>query len=261
MLEIYTTNILWVFVLMTYFWILGTRIKNISVVDIGWAFGFVVCGVSAVVFGQGDPLKKGILLLMVLIWSLRLGFYLIKRFRLNYEDPRYTQIKKNMGSKWINSKILLMFLFQGFLVVVLSTPFVIVSTNSISNWSIFEFAGILIWTIGLIGETIADQQMSKFKTIHKGSKKVCDIGLWRYSRHPNYFFEWVIWIGFSLFALPASYGWTSIISVAIMYYLLRYLSGVPPSEAQALKTRGRAYKEYQSKTSIFFPRMPNGRQQ
>lgn len=122
-------------------------------------------------------------------------------------------------------------------------------------FSTFEIFGLLIWMGGLVGEALADWQLDQFKK-NQPSDQVCDQGLWKYSRHPNYFFEWVIWVGYGLMAISAPYGWLGLISPILMLMLLVKVSGIPLAEAQALKTKGDAYRDYQARTSSFFPWFP-----
>jgi steroid 5-alpha reductase family enzyme len=253
MVEIVFVDLALIFCFMTLLWGLATKWQNVGVVDIGWTLSFTISGLIGFFVGEGLFSKKLILLIMIFCWSLRLAYYLIRRFEKTVEDARYTRIKQNMGRRLIDLKMLAMFLFQSLISFALAVPFLILFEFAESPWSVIEAIGVIIWMVGLAGEALADHQMFEFKLSHKNSSQVCNVGLWKYSRHPNYFFEWVIWIGFGLFILPTSYGWISIFSVAFMFYLLRFYSGVPLSEIQALKTKGDAYKEYQKHTSIFFP--------
>jgi steroid 5-alpha reductase family enzyme len=129
------------------------------------------------------------------------------------------------------------------------------SQHSFPFFSSYEVFGLLIWMGGVAGETIADYQLASFKRnpLYAGSGQVFDQGLWRYSRHPNYFFEWIVWIGYSVMAISAPFGWLGIISPILILFLLLKVSGVPLTEAHALEAHGEAYRDYQSKTSPFFP--------
>ncbi len=242
--------------LMFLFWVIGIFKNNAGIVDIGWALCFFLVIIAFLLIGDGYWMKRVLLAAMVSVWSLRLAWHLWRRFDFTVEDPRYTSLKAKFGEEMMATKMLLMFFFQGFLVIILSIPFVIVAGYSESGWSFSEAAGILCWALGIAGEYFADKELETFKADPGNSGKVCDQGLWRYSRHPNYFFEWVIWIGYFLFALPSPFGWFAIISPALMLLLLTRVSGIPLLEEQALKTKGDAYRIYQAKTSAFIPLPP-----
>jgi len=131
-----------------------------------------------------------------------------------------------------------------------------VAANSSPTISPWEIAGALLWLIAIGGESLADSQLSAFRNRPENQGKVCDRGLWKYSRHPNYFFEWMIWVAFAVVALGSTGGWLGTLSPIIMYYLLTQVTGIPPAETQSLKSRGDAYRAYQARTSAFFPLPP-----
>ena len=171
------------------------------------------------------------------------------------EDPRYQEIRKNWknGETW---KFFLFFQLQGLIALVLSLPFLITAFNTKPGISSWEMAGFYIWALGFMGEAAADRQLRLFKLNPANQGKPCNTGLWKYSRHPNYFFEWIIWAGYFVFASASPWGWVSIISPLLMLYFLTSVSGIPPAEAQAIRTKGEAYRQYQKATSPFFPWPP-----
>jgi len=251
--EMFGASFIFIMALMTLFWIVGAVKNNAGVVDIGWAFSFCVVVWAYFFIGEGFIIKRLLIALMVSAWSLRLFWYLLKRFDFHQEDPRYTALRERLGKELGRFKMFLMFLFQGFLVIILSIPFAIVSAYGTSTWHPLEGIALLIWCGGFIGEIYADRQLERFKEDPTNAGKVCQVGLWRYSRHPNYFFEWIIWIGYFLFAFPTPWGWLALSAPIIMLILLTRISGIPLAEAQAMKTKGRAYEEYKRKTSSFVP--------
>ena len=214
-------------------WIYHLIIKNAAIVDVGWGLGFILLCLIYILEGHGFNLRNTICLIMILLWGLRIVFYLLKRFTAEKEeDKRYKKIRQGFGEMaWL--KFLLIFEFQAALEMIIGIPMIIVSFNPNPGLSLFEIVGLLIFIVAFIGEAIADQQLFDFKSNKMNKGKTCDIGLWQYSRHPNYFFEWLVWVGFFVYALGSPMGWVAIISPIVMYYLLMYVSGVPMAEEQS----------------------------
>lgn len=255
--ELFGVSFLAVMFTMTILWGVSCVYKNMSVVDVGWGASFFLVALACLFFGDGDFSKKLFMVALVMIWSGRLMWHIAKRLDLNHDDPRYIEIMEGLGKDNPEFKAYLMFMFQGLLVLILSTPIILVSGYSERPWEFYEGLGFAIWLIGIYGETVSDRQLDVFKQDPKNKGKVCQVGWWKYSRHPNYFFEWVVWIGFFLFALPTWGGWVTIVSPFLMLILLTRVSGIPPAERQALKTKGEAYRDYQKRTSAFVPWFPN----
>ncbi len=250
--ELIGLSFLLVTLVMTLLWGVYWHYQNVGIVDIGWALCFFFTGIAGLIFGDGHLSKRIVLASMIAIWGLRLAWYLFKRFEPSHEDPRYTEIKKKFGPEILDFQVYLFFMFQGLLVILLSVPLLIVFGYSELPWHLYEGLGILIWGLGLFGESVADHQLETFKQNPDNKGKVCQAGLWGISRHPNYFFEWVIWIGFFCFAYP-TVGIFASISPLIILILLTRISGIPLAEKQSIKSKGEAYKEYQKTTSAFFP--------
>lgn len=246
-----------VLALMGILWMVYFFRRNSGIVDIGWAIGFSLAVWCYFFLGDGAFNRRLVIAFMVTVWSFRLTYYLLGRFVRQDEDPRYQEIRAAWGPQNVDFKFLLMFLFQGLLVVLLSLPFLIVSRNDSPDWSYWELWGFIIWAIGLIGESISDLQLEDFKKDPENKGKVMNRGLWRFSRHPNYFFEFVVWVGFFVFALGSPWGIVAILSPALILYLLLAVSGITLNEAQALKSKGEAYREYQRTTSAFVPWFPS----
>jgi steroid 5-alpha reductase family enzyme len=246
-----------VLMMMIFLWILYFFKKNAGIVDIGWAFGFVLAAWAYFFLGEGYFLKRFIMLVMVSVWGTRLAWHLYFRMVTSEEDPRYQEIRRSWGEKNTDFKFLMMFIFQGVLVIVLSLPFLIIGSLAKPGWHGVEFVGMAIWWLGFLGETYADRQLVRFKNNPDNQSKVCRRGFWRYSRHPNYFFEFVLWVGYFLFALGTPGGWLSVLSPAIMLCLLLKVSGIPMTEAEALRTKGADYEDYCRSTNPFIPWFPS----
>jgi steroid 5-alpha reductase family enzyme len=243
-------------ILMLAVWLIHLPLKNAGLVDVAWAFGLAVLAVTYSFLGNGDPLRKWLLSGMAAVWGLRLALHLLRRTIGQDEDGRYQQMRKEWGGR-IEIKFLAFFQFQALLNVVLALPFLLVSINPEKGLSAFEFTGLVIWIAALIGESVADQQLKLFKSDPANKGKTCRQGLWNYSRHPNYFFEWLVWVAYFVFALGTPYGWISIIGPILMLYFLFKVTGIPATEAQALRTRGDDYRDYQRTTSAFVPWLKN----
>lgn len=193
---------------------------------------------------------------MVTVWGGRLGWHLFRRYLKGKEDPRYAKMREQWGGDDSGILFLMMFFFQAILVVLIATPIILVNGWAPSEWGYWDFAGIILWFIGVLGESYADDQLSRFKADPENQGKICDVGLWKFSRHPNYFFEFIVWIGFFCFAFSSPAGILAAIAPIIMYGLLVKGSGIPLAEEQSLKSHGDVYKEYQQRTSEFFPWLP-----
>lgn len=245
-------------VIMALVWLWSYRIKNAGVVDIFWSYNFPVIAVILLLFAPGFETRKQLLCGMVILAGLRLGTHLAIRVtkHLREEEPRYHQIRKEWGTN-AEPKMFGFFQMQAISNVLLAVPFFIVVMNRTPELSPIEYAGAVLWIISVIGEAIADKQLANFKKDPANKGKVCDKGLWYYSRHPNYFFQWLMWMSYFVFALASPYGYIAIISPAIILYLLLKVTGIPLTEQQSLRTKGEAFKRYQETTSVFVPWFKN----
>ncbi len=191
------------------------------------------------------------------LWSIRLGYYLSKRIAAHHpqEDTRYANLRAQYGANY-EKRFLYFFLMQAVSVSILTLPVIFVFNNPNQSLNLIEFIAIGAFLISFFGEVISDSQMNSFKNIPANKGMVCNVGLWKYSRHPNYFFESCIWFSFYLFWVGTQGIWWAVYAPLTILALLVKVTGVPPSEAQSLKSRGDAYREYQRKTSMFIPWFP-----
>ena len=237
-------------------WAWCVRLKNFSPVDAFWA---ICIGLSGLVFllAESPNPKQVTAAILIGAWSARLGFHLAIRIAKHHpqEDSRYIKLREVWEGRE-NSAFLWFFQAQAISVFLLSLPFYLIAADPDPAWNVLHITGAIVAAIGLIGEAIADKQMSAFKAEDPSPQSVCKKGLWKYSRHPNYFFESVIWIGFFVFAAGSPWGWTTIYAPAIITFLLLKVTGIPPTEASAVKRKGEAYMEYQRTTSPFIPLPP-----
>ena len=240
--------------LMVTAWVFAWRLQFFSLVDAVWALGIGV-GSALIQLTMGEISPRSLVAAALsLFWGLRLGIYLSIRLKKHYpvEDTRYEKLKQQWGHR-LPVNTFLFFIFQGITQAIFTIPFLLASLNHTPFPQLNETIGALLVVMGVMGESISDSQLSRFKLNPTGHGKVCTAGLWRFSRHPNYFFEWVIWLGFGVFSLGTLSIWVSLIAPALMLYLLLFVTGVRPSEEQALKSRGDAYRNYQRETSSFVP--------
>jgi steroid 5-alpha reductase family enzyme len=242
--------------LMFVLWLIHLPMRNAAIVDAGWAGGLAILGIFYAV-SSGTPWPHRALIgVMAGVWGIRLGLYLLLTRVIGHpEEGRYQELRR----KWVTNlpfKFLLFFESQAILDVILSVPFLLAVQNTSPELSPLEFAGAAIWFIAVIGEIASDAQLSSFKRNPANRGRTCNVGLWRYSRHPNYFFEWLVWMAFATVALAAPYGYLGLISPALILYFLLRVTGIPATEAQSLRSRGDEYRRYQQTTSAFVPWFP-----
>jgi steroid 5-alpha reductase family enzyme len=194
---------------------------------------------------------------MVTAWSLRLTVYLARRVAALHpeEDARYQDLRKAWAGR-LDLRFFVFFQAQALAAVIFSAPHAIAAVDPTPDLGPLELSGIALWLCGLAGESLADYQLARFKADPGRRGQVCRAGLWNYSRHPNYFFEWLVWCGFAVFALGSPYGALGLVAPALMLYTLLKVTGIPATEEAAVKRRGDAYRAYQRTTSAFVPWFP-----
>jgi steroid 5-alpha reductase family enzyme len=210
--------------------------------------------------GRGHPPRRLLIGGMTLLWSLRLAGYLYRRVVVQHrgiEDGRYAQRRQEWAPR-ANRRFFWFFELQALLNLVLAAPLFLAAANPAPSVHPLEWAALALWAVALAGESLADRQLDAFRRDPANRGKTCRAGLWRYSRHPNYFFEWLVWVAYFVFALASPWGWATVYCPALMLTFLFRVTGIPATEAQALKSRGDDYREYQRTTSAFFPWFPRG---
>jgi steroid 5-alpha reductase family enzyme len=248
--------------IMLALWLAGLALKNFSYVDIGWSANFAVLAVLYAALAPGFAPRMWLLAAMFCLHGLRLASHLARRIIGHPEEGRYVQLRKDWGrggAASMNAKFLAFFEFQALLNVFLSLPLLLVALDPNPQWQWLGTLGTAIFLIGIVGESTADAQLAAFKRHPANKGAVCEVGLWRYSRHPNYFFEWLIWVGYAVFALPSAYGWLALACPVLMLHFLINVTGVKATEEQALRTKGEAYRLYQARTSAFIPWFPKNK--
>ena len=256
-------QLLWVaigaFGVMTLGWAWQLRTRNATFIDVLWTGGLVGAAAFAVMTGGGDGARRVALAVLVGLWGARLIAHLVGRGALrNPEDARYTRLREMFPQKQ-GPVFLLVFWVQALLVAILAIPFVFAASDGGAFPRVTDILAVLVWVVAVAGESVADAQLERFRRNPDNKGKVCDAGLWRFSRHPNYFFEWLNWCAYALLAIGAAGGWIALIAPVLMLLLVTKVSGIPPTERRMLATRGEAFRAYQRRTSAFFPWFPKER--
>jgi steroid 5-alpha reductase family enzyme len=243
-------------VAMTIAWDVQRRTNNCGWVDVCWTFATGLAGVLFAVAPIGPPLtwRSWVVAAAAAIWSLRLGLHIVQRTAGGKEDPRYTEFRHRWGAQY-QPKMFGLLQIQALFAFLPASAMLLAARNPVPGVRLPDIAAIVVLVVALVGEAVADRQMRDFRADPANKGGVCDTGLWRYSRHPNYFFEWLGWIAYPLFAIDFAWpwGWFALVAPAVMYWLLVYVSGIPPLEALMMKTRPDAFRAYQARTNVFFP--------
>lgn len=242
--------------LMLVVFVLQRRLKNDGIVDVAWAYSLGLSALLLAALGPGDISRRVFLGIAAGLWSLRLGTYLLRdRVLSGKEDGRYIMLREGWGDNAARN----LFLFdqaQAFFVALFALAYLPVAyaVPEVQLWQVIA-AGLLA-AVSLVGETLADRQLAAWRRNPANQGKTCRLGLWRYSRHPNYFFEWLHWWIYPLLAWGGAFWWVSFLGPVIMFIFLYRITGIPFTEMQALRSRGEDYARYQATTSGFIPWPP-----
>lgn len=232
-------------------WAICVRVNNYSFLDVAFSYGVAVLAPLYAWAGPGHFERKLVFTVLGVAWSLRLGTYILLRVLRHHpaEDVRYEKLRERWPGKGM---FLVFFELQALIVVIFSLPFLLAAWRQMPLREL-DFAGLAIALLALGGESLADRQLRRFRDDPANKGRVCDVGLWRYSRHPNYFFEFLFWVGISLASLDQPHGWITILCPVLMYYFLTRVTGIPLTEEYSLRSKGEAYREYQRTTSPLIP--------
>lgn len=230
--------------------------QDASIVDVGWTANLGILAILYGWLGDGYGPRQALVAAGACLWSFRLAAYLLfNRVIGKEEDGRYQTIRRNKGDK---AQVFFFWFFQiqGALDVLFSLSFLTAALNPRPFLGVWDYLGLSIILVSVGGESLADWQLARFRADPNHKGKTCRMGLWRYSRHPNYFFEWLHWWAYLFFAVGSPYIWITLLSPALMLYFLLRVTGIPATEAQALASRGEDYRDYQRTTSAFIPWFP-----
>ena len=235
-------------------WLLSLALRDASIVDIFWGFGFVVIGVASFFWADdGSSARRGLITALVSVWGLRLAGYLFWRNVGHGEDPRYRAMRRHWGARFPWISLVTVFALQGVLMWIVSLPVQLTMAAPGGALGPLDGLGVALFAVGLCFEAVGDWQLARFKADPANASRVMDRGLWRYTRHPNYFGDFCVWWGIFLVALSGPNGFWSIVGPIVMSFFLIRVSGVPMLERSIHKRRP-DYVEYAKRTSAFFPR-------
>lgn len=243
-------------VVMVAAWAFGLKVRNGGWTDVFWSFGAGLSLAAAAFMATGADTSQARRLLLaglMLVWGLRLGTYLFPRVAGHPEDARYANFRRT--AKNLPLTMLWVSLPQAPATALLALSVVAAAMRPEPSLDVRDALAVAVLLSAIAGETIADAQMKRFRADPANKGKVMDTGLWAWSRHPNYFFQWLGWMAYPVMALDPSrpVSFLTLVAPAVMYGLLRYVSGVPPLEEAMLKSRGDKFRDYQKRVSVFFP--------
>lgn len=242
--------------LMACLWVYQWLRHDATIVDVGWSAGL---GILSTLYALDFPLRLDrpwIVATLAFLWSIRLASYLlVNRVLGKSEDGRYRSLRQGWGER-AQVYFFLFFQCQVVLAVAFSLPILTAMANPAPFGTVGDLLGVMVWLLSVSCEMMADRHLARFRRNPDNRGKVCQTGLWRYSRHPNYFFEWLHWWSYVFFAIGAGYWWISLAGPVLMLLFLLFITGIPATEAQAIASRGDAYRRYQRTTSAFFPWFP-----
>jgi len=243
-------------VVMLVAWGVARRIHDAGVVDVTWSVGVGALAVAFAVVADGDIERRILIALLAGVWSFRLGGYLlVNRVLSGEEDGRYQMLREKWGPR-ADLHFLWFFQIQALGTVLFAIPLLpgLFLDSPLGQW--YDIAGLVVWLVAVGGEALADHQLARFRRRPDSKGKTCREGLWYYSRHPNYFFEWVHWFTYVLLSAGSSWVWVSLLGPVVMLVLLFRVTGIPYTEKRALRSRGDDYRRYQRTTSAFIPLPP-----
>ena len=244
-------------VMMGLLWLVQRARRDATVVDVGWTFRFGLIAVLCAALAPGEPDRRLLVGALSAAWSLRLGLHLLVTRVLGHpaEDGRYQTLRAKWGDR-AQFRFFLFFQAQALLAALFAGAPLLAMLRPGPFPSFLDLAGVAVALAAILGEGTADRQLAAFRADPANRGRTCRAGMWRYSRHPNYFFEWLHWWAYVLIAAGGPWWVLTLLAPALMLFFLLRVTGIPATEAQALASRGEDYREYQRTTSAFIPWFP-----
>jgi steroid 5-alpha reductase family enzyme len=244
-----------IFIYMVLVYLRAQQLKNNSIVDVAWGLGFVVLAIFNLIAAGSVVSRQLVVTGLVCVWGGRLAWHIGRRNAGKPEDFRYAEMRQRWGERVTITSFFKIFMLQGVLMYTIGFPLILLNMRSNSGWSFLDWIGLLIWVFGFYFQVVGDRQLRQYvRHEKKGPNDIMTRGLWRYTRHPNYFGEALMWWGIYVIVLNVRTGWTMIFSPILITFLLLKVSGVPLLEKRYADNS--AYQEYAAKTSKFFPWFP-----
>lgn len=253
-MSVFLDTVIIVFFYMTTIFLYASYKKNNGLVDIAWGLGFIVLALFSFFKTHYYTQRHYVVTILIIVWGLRLSFHIWYKNRNKGEDPRYALWRKKWGDYVIIRSFFQVFMLQGVVMVLVAQPIVLINSSFEGGLRLIDILGIIVWSVGFVFEVVGDYQLLQFLKNPENNGKILTTGLWRYTRHPNYFGEATMWWGIFLIALSVPHGWTAIMSPATITFLLLYVSGVPLAESPLWSNPD--FKKYAKKTSVFLPWFP-----
>ncbi len=235
-------------------WLRQLRTRDATAVDLLWTVGVGLAALFHALSAPGWLPRRLLVALLAGAWALRLALHLAPRLRQG-EDGRYAALRSALGAR-ANAALFVFYQLQAALVVGLGLVFLVLARAEHAGWRASDALALGVYLVALLGESRADRELARWRADPANRGRTCRAGLWRFSRHPNYFFEWLHWMAYPLLGLGLPQGEFLWLAPAVLFVLVRFVTGVPPSEAQALRSRGEDYRAYQRSTNAFFPGPP-----
>jgi len=239
---------------MNFWFVISLIKKRNDVADVAWGLGFVLIAWASFIISDNENWQGILVGILVSIWGIRLAWHINSRHKGKPEDSRYAVWRRDWGNYFLIRSYLQVFILQGIFLLIISTPIMLINKNATGELNLLLIIGFVIWLIGFYFESVGDKQLANFIHNPENKGKLMTEGLWKYSRHPNYFGEVTQWWGIWLIALSVPYGWLAIIGPITITILILFVSGVPLLEK---KYKGRNdFEAYKERTSIFIPLPP-----
>ncbi|GLK84090.1 DUF1295 domain-containing protein [Ancylobacter defluvii] len=243
-------------------WRAAERSGNHGWVDTIWSFATGFAGVAGALMPLGNASwlpRQMLVATLVALWSLRLGLHILRRTRAGHDDPRYAELRREWGAA-APRRLFLFLQVQALAALLLAGAVMAAAHNPLPGWRVGDMIGLALFVVAVLGAAVADRQLARFRAAPAHRGRVCDTGLWSLTRHPNYFFEWLGWLAYPAIAidLTGTYPWgaAALVAPLLIYVLLVHLSGIPPTEAHMLRSRGDAFRDYRRRVNAFWPGPP-----